>query len=469
MTDPVRARLATDRAGVLDRLKTFLRLPSVSTDPAYAEGMAAARAFLVERLSAMGLHGARVLGAGPRPAVYAEWLGAPGRPTLLVYGHYDVQPPDPAEAWHSPPFEPTERDGRLYARGASDDKGPSMIALETLGAFLAAEGRLPVNVKVLLEGEEEVGSIGLGPLLSGHADLLRADAALSADGARWRADLPSVNVAARGNAGFEVAVRTAAKDLHSGRYGGAVPNAAHVLAALLGSLRDGEGRIAVPGFLDGVAEPTPAQKAELAAIPFDEGAFFDALGSAPAGEPGFSTLERLWLRPTLEVNGLWGGYTGAGGKTVIPAEAYAKITMRLVAGQDPARTVEAVARHLRAQAPPGATVEIRDPRGMAPAYALDPAHPLLAAAETALAETTGRQPVRVRIGATLPLTGLLSEALGLDTVMFSFSTADEDFHAPNEFLRLSALDEGFDAWVRILRIVGQQTPQDYAPFRRAMP
>jgi acetylornithine deacetylase/succinyl-diaminopimelate desuccinylase-like protein len=465
-TDPVRAFLAAERPAIVERIKAFVRLQSVSADPAYAEGMAAARAFLIERLTAMGLHGARLLGDGPRPAVYAERLDAPGRPTLLVYGHYDVQPPDPLDLWVSPPFEPAERDGRLYGRGASDDKGPSMIALETLAAFLAVEGRLPVNVKVLMEGEEEVGSAGLGALLRENADLLTADAALSADGARWRADLPTVNVAARGNAGFEVAVRTAAKDLHSGRYGGAVANALHVLADMIAGLRDGAGGFAVPGFLDGVAPPAAAERAELAAIPFDEAAFFEGIGAAPAGEPGYTALERLWLRPTIEVNGMWGGYTGAGGKTVIPNEAFAKITMRLVAGQDPERASRAVEDRLRALAPPGVSVAIRDRRGMAPAYALPHAHPLLAAAEAALAETTGRAPLRIRMGATLPLTGILSEALGIETVMFSFATADEDYHAPNEFFRLSALDEGFDAWVRILRRAGAQRAGDYAAFRR---
>jgi acetylornithine deacetylase/succinyl-diaminopimelate desuccinylase-like protein len=467
VTDPVRAFLAAQRPAILERLMAFARLPSVSADPAYAEGMAAARDFLIARLTAMGLRGARVLGDGPRPAVYAERLDAPGRPTLLIYGHYDVQPPDPLDLWTSPPFEPVERDGRLYGRGVSDDKGPSMIALETLGAFIAVEGATPVNVKVLLEGEEEVGSAGLGDLLRANAELLAADAALSADGARWRPDLTTINVAARGNAGFEVAVRTARKDLHSGRYGGAVANALHVLAGMIAGLRDADGAFAIPGFLDGVAPPTDAERAELAAIPFDEPAFFGAIGAAPAGEPGFTALERLWLRPTVEVNGMWGGYVGAGGKTVIPNAAFAKITMRLVAGQDPETASRAVEARLRALAPASVGVEIRDRRGMAPAYALPVAHPLQAAAERALSETTGRRPLRIRMGATLPLTGILSDALGIDTVMFSFATADEDYHAPNEFFRLSALDEGFDAWVRILRLVGDQRPEDYAPFRRA--
>lgn len=464
MSDPVIAHLDADRPALIERLVEFVRLPSVSTDPAYAHGMAAARAWLIGRLRTLGFAGGREIGDGPRPSVYAEWLGAPGRPTLLVYGHYDVQPPDPIDAWTTPPFEPAIRDGRLYGRGASDDKGPCLLALETLGAFLAVEGRLPVNVKILIEGSEEMGSAGLADLLRAHATLLAADAALSADGARWRADIPSMTVAARGNAGFELRLRTGAKDLHSGRYGGAVPNALHAMAGLLASLRDADGRIAVAGFLDGVAEPSGAERAELARIPFDADAFHAALGTEPAGEPGYTTLERLWLRPTIEVNGLWGGYTGAGGKTVIPAEATAKITLRLVAGQDPEAAEAAVIRHLRAQAPPGARVEIGARRGRSPAYALPPDHPLLRAAEAALAETFGVAPLRVRMGATLPLAGILREALGIDTVMFSFATADEDYHAPDEFFRLSALAEGAAAWVRVLRHAGAEAPAGAAPL-----
>ncbi|MEM9250626.1 MAG: M20/M25/M40 family metallo-hydrolase, partial [Pseudomonadota bacterium] len=293
----------------------------------------------------------------------------------------------------------------------------------------------------------------------------QADAVLSADGARWRADLTTINVGNRGNAGFEVMVRTAAKDLHSGRYGGIVPNALHVMAALVASLRDVEGQIRVDGFFDGVSAPTEEECAALAKIPFDETAHYDALKAAPAGEPGYGFLERLWLRPTLEVNGLWGGYTGAGSKTVIPNEAHAKLTMRLVPGQDPTDVQAAVLRHLRRHCPAGAVLSVTGERGAAGAYAIPDAHPLLTAAEAALEDTTGDRPIRVRNGATLPLTEIVSRTMGLDTVMFSFSTADEDYHAPNEFLRLSAIDEGLAAWIALLRRVGRQHPDDYAPFR----
>ncbi len=461
MSDPVLARLMAGREGILSRLFEFVRHPSVGADPAYAEGMRGAQDFLLRRLEAIGLRNVQRLEAGGHPAIYGEWLGAPGKPTFLVYGHYDVQPPDPFEKWSSPPFEPTVRNERIYARGISDDKAPSHIALETLSAFLQEEGSLPVNMKVLIEGEEETGSATLGALCRRYARLLAADAVISADGARWRADLPTVTVASRGNAGFEFTVTTACKDLHSGRYGGAVPNALQVIAELITSLRTPEGGIAVGGFFDGVEPLDDRERAALARIPFDEKSFYAELQTAPSGEPGYTALERLWLRPTLEVNGLWGGYTGAGSKTVIPNEAHAKITMRLVPGQDPERMVEVVKSHLLRHCPDGAAITFGKPRGASRAYLLPSDHPLLAAAEQALTETLGRAPIRVRMGATLPMTDIMANELGVHTVMFSFSTSDEDYHAPNEFFRLSSFDEGLRAWVKLLRQVGTQRQADY--------
>lgn len=461
MTDRVLSFLQEEREDILARLDAFVRHPSVGADPAYSEGMEGAQSFLIDRLQALGLRNVQRLEAGGHPAIYGEWLDAPGKPTFLVYGHYDVQPPDPLEKWSTPPFEPTIRDGRIYARGVSDDKAPSLIALEAIGAFLREEGRLPVNVKVMIEGEEETGSATLGALCRRYADLLAADAVISADGARWRSDLPTITVASRGNAGFEFTVTTACKDLHSGRYGGAVPNALHVIADLVASLHDSVGRIAVEGFYDGVEPLSDRDRAMLAGIPFDDAAFYEQLGTAPAGEAGHTTLERLWLRPTLDVNGMWGGYTGAGSKTVIPNEAHAKVTMRLVPGQDPEAIVDVVKRHLMSRCPPGATVSFGNTRGGSGAYLLPADHPLLAAAEQALEETLGAVPIRVRMGATLPMTDIMMRELGVDTVMFSFSTSDEDYHAPNEFFRLSSLDEGLTAWVKLLRRVGRQSQAEY--------
>lgn len=468
MTDPVLVHALSRRDALVEDLTTLVAAESVGADPARASGMEAARTLLETRLAGTGWHNIQRLatadGSG-QPAIYAERMDAPGAPTLLVYAHYDVQPPEPTEAWASPPFVLTPRDGRLYGRGVSDDKGPMLIALAALDAFIDVEGRLPVNVKLLLEGEEETGSPSLPDILETHRDLLAADAVLSADGARWRPDLVSVNVGSRGSAGFEITVKTAVKDLHSGRYGGVVPNALHVMAQLLASLHHPEGGVAVPEVLAPVTEPSNAEVAAMAQIPFDEAAFLAPTGAAAHGEAGRTLLERLWYRPTIEVNGMWGGHIGAGSKTVIPHEAHAKLTLRLVPGQEPREMMEAVWAHLRARLPEGVTMDVHGIRGLSAAAALPPDHPLLLAAEVALEETTGQRPVRVRIGATLPLTEIIRRIMGIDTVMFSFSTADEDYHAPNEFLRDSAIDEGLAAWIALLRTAGRQTAADYEAFR----
>lgn len=454
--------LAAAERALRAKLDGLLRIESVSTDPAYAEDMKLAQAFLLDWLHELGFADAQLLQAGGHAAVFAQRLDAPGRPTVLVYGHYDVQPPDPLALWTSPPFKPTERDGRLYARGASDDKGPLAIALGAIGALVARDGRLPVNLKILLEGEEEVGSRTLGAIAARHAALLAADVVLSADGARWRADLPTVTVATRGNTGFQFSVRTAAKDLHSGRYGGIVPNALHVCAELVASLHDAQGNIAVPGFHDGIEDPSPEERDAARAIPFDEAALFAAIGARPHGEAGHSTLERLWFRPTLDANGMWGGYQGPGSKTVIPCEAHAKLTMRLVPGQDPVAVAAKVAAHLRARCPAHATLEIAETRGGAPAYAVPADHPVLAAMEAVLEEVHGIRPRRVRMGATLPVNAIFRTALGAETLMLSYATADEDFHAPDEHIRLSAFAEGLRAWTSLLDRIAAMTPAEAA-------
>lgn len=469
MTDPVLAHALERQPQLIADLKALVSCPSVGADPAMAQGMEDARTLIEARMEAMGFQNRQRLtptdGSG-QPALYAEQMDAPGKPTMLVYAHYDVQPSDPLDKWDTPPFEPVERDGRLYGRGISDDKGPMMIALDTLAAFVAVEGALPINVKLLIEGEEETGSPSLPGILEAHRDLLNADAVLSADGARWRPDLAALNVGSRGNAGFELRVQTASQDLHSGRYGGIVANPLHVLSRLIASLHDANGHIAAPGFYDGVTEPTNAERDEIASIPYDEESSFADIKAQPVGEAGYSTLERLWMRPTVDVNGMWGGYTGAGSKTVIPNEAFAKLTMRLVPGQNPQRAKEAVMDHLKAQLPDYATMEIYGDRGQGGAYAVPPDHPLLGAAVAALEHTTGETPLKVRIGASLPLTEIVARVLGLDTVMFSFALSDENFHAPNEFFRLSSITDGLAAWVQIMREIALIAPDAFAPYRR---
>ena len=439
------------------RLEALIRLPSVSTDPAYEPGMRGAREYLLGWFREMGLQDVQTLDGGGHPAVYSAWLGAPGRPTLLIYGHYDVQPPDPVEGWRSPPFEPTERDGCLFGRGASDDKGSSVVAIAAVAAYLRQTGACPVNVKLFLEGEEEVGSPSLPAIVARYGDLLRADAMLSADGGRASRTIPTINVGARGNAGMEVTLRTAGKDLHSGRYGGAVRNALHEMARLVASLHEPDGTIAVAGYLDSVAPPSEQARRDAAVFTVDEAAFCAEVGAAPLGEPGYTLRERLTLRPTVEVNGLWGGYTGVGGKTVIPHEAHAKLTMRLVAGQDPLHAQALVRAHLEAQCPPGGRLEFVE-RGGSPASSLAADHPLVQAGSAVLERLMGSRPVPVRLAATVPITAEFKRLLGIDTLMFAFGLPDEDVHAPNEFYRLSSIPLGLRAWVLLLDELSRVEP-----------
>ena len=458
VADTVADTLAGQAEAVRARLEALIRLPSVSTDPAYEPGMQATRTYLLDWFREMGLQEVQQLDGGGHPALYGSWSGAPGKPTLLIYGHYDVQPPDPLEEWISPPFEPTERDGCLFGRGASDDKGSSVIAIAAVAAYLQQTGGCPVNVKLFLEGEEEVGSPSLPAIVARYGDLLRADAMLSADGGRASATIPTINVGARGNTGFEVKLTTAAKDLHSGKYGGAVRNALHEMAKLVASLHDEEGRIAVTGYLDSVAPPTNSARHDTAAFPVDEPAFCAEVGASALGEPGYTLRERLTLRPAIDVNGMWGGYTGAGAKTVIPREARAKLTMRLVAGQDPEQARALVQAHLVARCPPGVRLTFEGRGAGSPASSLSPAHPLVRAGSVVLERLLGRRPVPVRLAATVPITALFKSLLGIDTLMFAFGLPDEDVHAPNEFFRLSSLPLGLRAWAMLLEELGRVDP-----------
>ena len=452
---PVLACLETGHARILAELVEFAGIPSVSTDPAHAADLSAAAAWVAAKLSAAGPLTVRTLSTAGAPVVYAEWLGNPGAPTALIYGHYDVQPEDPVEQWQSPPFAPTLRDGRLYARGVSDDKGPMLIPIKVAEAFFAVRGRLPLNLKLMFEGEEEVGSRNLEGFVTAHRDLLKADVVISADGAMWRIDEPSLTVGNRGLAALELTLTGATKDLHSGRHGGSVANPLHALARLIASLHRPDGRVAVAGFYDRVVELPAAERAEIAALPFDEGKYLKQVGApAPVGEPGYSTLERQWTRPTLEVNGLWGGYQGPGSKTVVPSQAHAKITCRLVPEQEPDEIIQLVVRHLEQQVPSGTRLTIAPGgHGARPAH-ISRAHPVLKAAEAALEETFGVRPIIVRMGGTLPVAELFKRILGLDTVYFSFSTGDEDFHAPNEFFRVERLHQGLAAWARLWERLG---------------
>lgn len=452
---PVLAHLQQQHDRILVELVEFATIPSISTDPAHAGDCQAAAAWVARQLEAAGPFTVRTIPTAGNSVVYGEWLGAPGAPTALIYGHYDVQPADPLELWQSPPFQPTVRNGRLYARGVSDDKGPMLIPIKVAQAFFAAAGRLPLNLKFLIEGEEEVGSRHLGRFVEQHRELLKADVVISADGAMWRIDEPSLTTGNRGLAGLELTVRGAAKDLHSGRHGGSVPNPLHALARLIASLHTEDGRVAVDGFYDRVRELSAKERGEIAALPFDEQRYLDQVGAAAAfGEPGYTTLERQWTRPTLEVNGMWGGYQGPGEKTVIPSLAHAKITCRLVPDQDPEEIVALVTEHLERHVPPGAELIVTPgDHGARPCH-IERSHPVLKAAAAALEATMGAAPLFVRMGGTLPVAEIFQQTLKLDTVYFSFSTGDEDFHAPNEFFRIERLHQGLAAWARLWHSLG---------------
>lgn len=445
----VLADLASGFSDHVAALRTFVSIPSVSTDPAHADDVRRAADWVADRLERAGPLDVEIVETGGHPAVLASWDGAPAAPTVLIYGHMDVQPPDPLDAWASDPFTLSEREGRWYARGISDDKASMLIPILVAEAYFR-HGDPPLNLRFLFEAEEEVGSPHLPALVQARAAALACDVVLSADGGMWRADLPSITTSARGMTGMELRVHGPKKDLHSGRHGGAVHNPLHALATLVAGLHDAEGRVTVATFYDGVEPPSAARLAELEALPFDDAAYMNETG-APAtyGEAGYGTLARQWLRPTLDINGIGGGYQGPGSKTVLPSTGFAKITCRLVEGQDPVRIADAVEAHLRDHAPAGVVVEVERSELGAQAYAVDDAHPVLDAAEAVLEEVLGARPVRVGMGGSVPITSTFREVLNADTLFFSFSTADEDIHAPNEFYRPERFRSGAQAWARL--------------------
>ena len=436
---------------LVDELLAFIRIPSVSAEPGHAGDVAAAAAWVHGRLQAIGIEHVQTLPTAGHPVVYGDWLHAPGAPTLLIYGHFDVQPAAAEDGWSSPPFEPRLMQDRIYGRGASDDKGNMFAPIVAVEALLRTAGTLPVNVKFLFEGQEEIGSPQLAPFIAGHRELLACDLVLSADGGQWSEREPTLLLSLRGICALQVDVTGPASDLHSGIYGGTVHNPLHALAALIASLHDGDGRVSVPGFYDDVVEPSPEQRRQYAGVPFDETAYLRTTG-APAlyGEAGWSTYEREWVRPTVEVNGMWGGFQGAGDKTVLPASAHAKITCRLVANQQPARILDLMVAHLQRQAPAGVQVECH-PSGVHGApYSVAADHPGNRAAAAVLERLYGRPPLHTGTGGSIPICGLLLEQLGVHTIGFSFALDDEGAHGPDEFFRLASFRRAQEAYCMIL-------------------
>ncbi len=430
-------------------LREFLAHKTVSTDRAHAADVREGARWVAKLLEASGLGTVEVHETDLHPIVTASWLGAgPEAPTVLVYGHYDVQPPDPLEQWETPPFEPTVRDGKIYARGATDDKGQLLTHILSVRAILETEGELPVNVKFILEGEEEVGSPSLGGFVEAHRELLACDTVLVSDTAMWAPDLPAVTLGMRGLAYIQLDARGPDHDLHSGVYGGAVRNPANALALILSRLHEPDGRVAVPGFYDDV-EPIPeALRETWRNLPQDEEELRRELGvPAFAGEEGYSLLERRWGRPTLDVNGLWGGFQGEGAKTIIPSEAHAKVSMRLVADQDPDDIVAKVRRHVADVTPAGVEVSIREMHHATPVR-ISPDAPAVKAANRALEATFGRAPVAVHSGGTIPVIAIFDEVLGVPSVLMGFGLRTENLHAPNEHFHLENLHRGVEASTR---------------------
>ena len=431
----------------IEELSTYVSMPTVSRD-ATPEMMNTAAHWLASQLA---FANGRVVATDGHPVVRADWLEAPGAPTILVYGHYDVQPTGDLAEWITPPFELVRDGDVMRGRGVTDDKGPVLIVLKVAQAFMAQEGKLPLNVKFLFEGEEEIGSPNLPKFLEDHAEELSADLVISADGAMWRPSEPSLSIASKGLVTFDVEVTGARDDLHSGRYGGTVANPLHVLTEILAGLHQSNGRIAVDGFYDGIPPLSDQRREEIAAVAFDDTSYMKDLGIAQVfGEEGFTTLERLWERPTLEINGI----TAGGKYTVIPHIATAHISCRLVPGQLPAHVLSSITHHITSAHFDGVQVRVKPDKGGVPAYTISADHPAIRAASQALEVVyPGEKVLLAVIGGTLPATALFERVLGAKTLFFSFSTADEKLHAPNEFMRISRLREGMRAWETLWRLL----------------
>ena len=428
-----------------NELFDFLRIPSVSARSEHDGDTARAADWLAGAMRAAGLE-VEILPTAGHPIVLGEWRKAgPGAPTVLIYGHYDVQPPEPLDLWTSPPFEPAVRDGRIYARGSVDDKGQLYLHVKALEAHLGARGALPVNVVVLAEGEEEVGSEHLAEFVESHAERLKADVVVISDSAMFAPGLPSLLFSLRGLAYLQIDVQGPDRDLHSGSYGGAVVNPAMALARILATFHDTEGRVAIEGFYDDVRDWGDAVRGQIRALPFEEEGFREETGAtALGGEREFSVLERLWTRPTCEINGLLSGYTGEGAKTVLPARAMAKVSFRLVPDQHPARIGELVKAHVARIAPKGVTVDVRELHGGRP-WKAEPTGPLFEAARRALTAAFGREPVLTGEGGSIPVVGDFERILGAPVLLIGFGLPGENAHAPDEWMSIENFDKGMRA------------------------
>jgi acetylornithine deacetylase/succinyl-diaminopimelate desuccinylase-like protein len=454
---PTAAEFVTsNRERLLEELFTFLRIPSISTLPEHQPDIQRAAQFVADSLKSVGMENVEIIPTERHPLVYADWLHAPGKPTVLCYGHYDVQPADPLELWKTPPFEPTIRNGNIYARGSADDKGQFYMHVKAVEALRAAHGKPPINLKFLIEGEEEIGGASVAKYVAENAGKLKADVALVSDTAMYAPGMPTLCIGLRGLIYMEIEASGPARDLHSGLYGGTAPNAVYGLIELLGKAKDADGRIRIPGIYDEVAPPAAAEIESWKRLPFNEREFLEKeVGSSSlTGEPDRSVFERIWARPTLEVHGIAGGFTGAGAKTVIPAKATAKVSIRLVPNQTPEKVIAAVNGWVKGNAPKGIQTEVRV-LSASPAVMVNPDHPAIAVAAKAFSEVMGKPTVFIRSGGSIPIVGDFARHVGIPTVLMGFGLPDDGLHSPNEKYNLENYYHGIATVARFFESYGK--------------
>jgi len=446
-----------------ERLESYfelLRIPSISALSEHAPDMVRAAEWIAAEMRRIGLEHVEVAKTAGHPVVYADWLHAPDAPTILVYCHYDVQPVDPIELWETAPFDPFVRDGRVVGRGSADDKGQLHMHLKAAEALLATRGELPLNLRYVFEGEEESTSANLPRWLEANKDRLDADAVVISDTGFFEGNIPAITSSLRGMVYAQIDVIGSPVDLHSGGYGGAVQNPANALARIIAALKADDGTVLVPGFYDDVVPISQQERFEISCLPFDEEDFRKLTGvpALVAGEPGFSVLECMGVRPTLDVNGIWGGFTGEGSKTIIPAHAHAKVSCRLVPDQDGDKLFAAFRDYVKAVAPKGVTVEVQD-LGTAKPLRTDTNHPVARAAARALEATFGQAPVYIRSGGSIPVASIFDSLLGLPVIMVGFTNPDDNAHAPNETMVLLNYETGLRTITRLWDDLGSMTPQ----------
>ncbi len=456
MSEKINEYVKQQESRFLEELKDFLRIPSISTLPEHDADVRRAAEFTAASLRAAGMENVEVIATAKHPLVYGDWMHAPGKPTVLCYGHYDVQPPDPLELWETPPFEPTIRNGNIYARGSADDKGQMYMHVKAVEALRAVHGTLPVNVKFLVEGEEEVGGASVAKYVEENPGKLKADVALVSDTHLYAEGLPTLCIGLRGLVYMEIEATGPMRDLHSGLYGGAAPNAVFGLVELLSKLKDATGHIQVPGMYDDVQAPAKAELESWKSLPFSEAGFLaKEVGSTQlTGEPGFSVMERTWARPTLEVHGIAGGFTGAGAKTVIPAKATAKVSIRLVPNQNPDKVVAAFKKYVGEVTPAGIQVEVRV-LSAGPAIVVNPDHKAISVAAEAFADVMGKPTVFTRSGGSIPIVGDFARHLGIPTVLMGFGLPDDGLHSPNEKYKLANYYAGIKTVAHFFELYGK--------------